>query len=154
MPNSRACPSAILMFQTTGNWKVRIWNWSQCQHERQKVELSLSTTERRSSKRSRRLALFILMWRWMTKFKPRSLCTQQRTLVKLVWNVMARGCVWKQEVRGTRRMEWVTQLLKRRGRSNLPSVTRRCEHLAFERLSGLTPPPIRMDWSYSLKDEN
>jgi hypothetical protein len=27
-------------------------------------------------------------------------------------------------------------------------------HLAFERLSELTPPPIRMDCSFSLKDEN
>jgi hypothetical protein len=28
------------------------------------------------------------------------------------------------------------------------------EYLAFERLSGLTSPPIRMDCSFSLKDEN
>jgi hypothetical protein len=27
-------------------------------------------------------------------------------------------------------------------------------HLAFERLRELTPPPIRMDCSFSLKDEN
>jgi hypothetical protein len=27
-------------------------------------------------------------------------------------------------------------------------------HLAFERLCELTPPPIRMDCSFSLKDEN
>jgi hypothetical protein len=27
-------------------------------------------------------------------------------------------------------------------------------HLAFERLSELTPPPIRMDCSFSLKDKN
>jgi hypothetical protein len=27
-------------------------------------------------------------------------------------------------------------------------------HLAFEWLSELTPPPIRMDCSFSLKDEN
>jgi hypothetical protein len=42
-------------------------------------------------------------------------------------------------------MEGVTQLLKGRCRSEF--------NIAFDQPTELTPPPIRMDWSFSLKDE-
>jgi hypothetical protein len=43
-------------------------------------------------------------------------------------------------------MEGVTQLLKERCRSEEFNT-------AFDQPTELTPPPIRMDWSFSLKDE-
>jgi hypothetical protein len=49
---------------------------------------------------------------------------------------MAHSCARKGELSVNRGMEWVTQLLER------------------ERLSELTPPPIRMDCSFSLRHEN
>jgi hypothetical protein len=65
--------------------------------------------------------------------------------------MMAHRCARKGELRVNRGMEWVTQLLEREEAGNsLPIYY----HLAFERLSELTPPPIRMDCSFSLKDEN
>jgi hypothetical protein len=33
------------------------------------------------------------------------------------------------------------------------ALTRRCVHKAFDQAIEMTPPPIRMDWSFSLKDE-
>jgi hypothetical protein len=53
------------------------------------------------------------------------------------------------ELRLNRGMEWVTHGKGEAGHS-LPIF----DHLAFERLCELTPPPIRMDCSFSLKDEN
>jgi hypothetical protein len=52
---------------------------------------------------------------------------------------------WVWQLRGNRRMEGVTQLLKGRCRSEF--------NTAFDQPTELTPPPIRMDWSFSLKDE-
>jgi hypothetical protein len=63
---------------------------------------------------------------------------------------MAHICARKGELRVNRGMEWVTQLLERvEAGYSLPIYY----HLAFERLCELTPPPIRMDCSFSLKDE-
>jgi hypothetical protein len=48
-------------------------------------------------------------------------------------------------------MAWVTKLLESERQVIACHIY---YHLAFERLSELTPPPIRMDRSFSLKDEN
>jgi hypothetical protein len=60
---------------------------------------------------------------------------------------MTHRCARKGELRANRGMEWVTQLLERERQVIY-------YHLTFERLCELTPPPIRMDCSFSLKDEN
>jgi hypothetical protein len=102
--------------------------------------------------------------------------------------MVAHACARRRELRGNRRMEWVTQLLKRDGQvitcpALLPTIktydllpsflagiktnwpvdtyllriiqvaTKRSELFAFAELTELTPPPIRMDWSLTLKDK-
>jgi hypothetical protein len=49
------------------------------------------------------------------------------------------------QLRRNRRMEGVTQVLKGRGRLEF--------NTAFDQPTELTPPPIRMDRYFSLKDE-
>jgi hypothetical protein len=62
---------------------------------------------------------------------------------------MTHRCARKGELRVNRGMEWVTQLLERERQ-----VIQVYYHHAFERMCELTPPPIRMDCFFSLKDEN